>query len=275
MSRAGDVEERVRQVEQLLDAGAGRGRRSRAGASRGSPPSVRVLGRPRARSRPRRRRRSRRAGPARPRRRRSAGSCRRSRPGSAARGGRGRRAPRAGPPAGRPSSVSASSAARMVRPVKSTSSTSTTTRPVTSTGTSVGPSGCDRAQADVVAVEGDVERADRDRRRPRTTRSRRRGGGRSPGRGCSRPTSTRSSAPWLRSTISCAMRVCARRRSVGVEAPGSGTRNDPLARGSARRIRVRRWRAGLSAMRTPPWGPHRSPLTASMPRVAAEPGLRT
>ena len=83
-----------------------------------------------------------RAGPARPRPRRSAGSCPRSRPGSAARGGRGRRAPRAGSPAGRPSSVTASSAARIVRPVNSTSSTSTTTRPVTSTGTSVGPSGC-------------------------------------------------------------------------------------------------------------------------------------
>ena len=42
---------------------------------------------------------------------------------------------------GRPKSVSASSAARIVRPVKSTSSTSTTCRPVRSTVMSVTASG--------------------------------------------------------------------------------------------------------------------------------------
>ena len=173
-------------------------------------------GRPRARRR-RRRRRPRPGAPARPRRTRVG----RFLPTKSARIGSSRW-PRSTSTAsctarGRPSSVSASSAARTVRPVKSTSSTSTTTRPLMSTGTSVGPSGCTAPQADVVAVEGDVERADRDVDGPRTRRWRRRGGGRSRGRGCRGPTSTTSSAPWLRSTISCAMRVCGAAQVVGVE----------------------------------------------------------
>ena len=56
--------------------------------------------------------------------------------------------------------MSASSAARTVRPVKSTSSTSTTTLPGDVDGHLGGPERLHRAEADVVAVEGDVERAD-------------------------------------------------------------------------------------------------------------------
>ena len=55
----------------------------------------------------------------------------------------------------------------MVRPVKSTSSTSTTMRAVEVDGDVGDRLGQHRAEADVVAVEGDVERADRHRRRPR------------------------------------------------------------------------------------------------------------
>ena len=69
--------------------------------------------------------------------RRRAGSCPRSRGGSAARGDPGRPGPRAGPRGAAPSRDSALSAARTVRPVKSTSSTSTTVRSVRSTGMSV------------------------------------------------------------------------------------------------------------------------------------------
>ena len=75
-----------RRVEQRPHVVAGRGRRWRAGGG--------SSGRhPRRCARRRRRRRSRRAGPAPSRCGSSAGSCRRGRRGSAARGGRGRRAP--------------------------------------------------------------------------------------------------------------------------------------------------------------------------------------
>ena len=117
------------------------------------------------RAAPRRRRRARRSSTrTRSRERGRAGSCRRSRPGSAARGGRGRPGPRAGPSAAGPTSPSASSAARTVRPEKSTSSTRTTTLPSTPpAGTSVRSQGPGRAQPQVVAVHRDVERADGDR----------------------------------------------------------------------------------------------------------------
>ena len=80
----------------------------------------------------------------------------------------------------------------------------------------------DRPQTDVVAVEGDVERADRDVARARTiaiASARRRA---IAGPRVWRPMRTRFSAPWLRSTISWAMRVCARRRS---EASNTRVRN--------------------------------------------------
>ena len=121
----------------------------------------RFTGPPR-RAAPRPRRRSRPAGRGPSRGARSAGSCRRSRHGSAAPGGPGRPGPRAGPHAACPGRSSASSAARMVRPEKSTSSTSTTVLPSTAPGRHLGVlQGPGRAQPEVVAVQGDVERADR------------------------------------------------------------------------------------------------------------------
>src|SRR5436190_6698541 len=41
------------------------------------------------------------------------------------------------------------------------------------------------------------------------------------------PTRTTSSAPWLRSTISCAIRVCARRRSTASSTPARNTKRPP------------------------------------------------
>ena len=98
-----------------------------------------------------------------------AGSCRRSRAGSAARGGRGRRARRAARPPGGPTSLRASSAARMVRPENRTSSTRTTVlSSMPPGGIGGGLQRARRAQPQVVAVEGDVERA---RPAPRCPRS--------------------------------------------------------------------------------------------------------
>ena len=86
------------------------GRRPRAGASRVSP-LLSFAARPRGRRR--RRRRPRRAGPVRLRSTASEGSCRRSRPATAARGDRGRRAPRVARPA-----AARARAARRARPAR-------------------------------------------------------------------------------------------------------------------------------------------------------------
>ena len=116
----------------------------------------------------------------------------------------------------RPWSASASSAARTVRPVNSTSSTRTTTWPVRSTGISVTSSGSTGPQC----------RCRRGRRRRRACRAATVGARRSRASAATRrsasgtppvwsPTTTRSSVPWLRSTISWAMRTSARRTSSG------------------------------------------------------------
>ena len=139
-----------------------RDRRSRAGA---------VIGRLTLRTIVAERRRRRRLDVDRSRRGGWAGSCRRSRAGSAARGGPGRPSRPAAPPGAARSRSSASSAARTVRPVKSTSSTSTTVRAV-EVDRDVGDGlGQDRSQADVVAVEGHVEGADGTATRPRSARA--------------------------------------------------------------------------------------------------------
>ena len=85
----------------------------------------------------------------------------------------------------------------------------------------------DLSEADVVAVEGDVERADRhvDVCSKDSIASARRWAIAGPA-GC-RPTRTRSSAPWLRSTISWAMRVCARRRSSASNTRVRNTKRPP------------------------------------------------
>ncbi len=164
-----------------------------------------------ARRRPRRRARSR----ARARRRRAAWgrSCRRSRRGSGARGAPGRPGRRAGSVRGRPKSISASIAARIVRPVNRTSSTSTR---VVAVDVERDPGLVDlgrlRLQPDVVAVEGDVEDPDRDlgpsirwisaaRRRARWSPR------------FAIPMRATRSAPLSRSMISWAIRVRARRTS--------------------------------------------------------------
>ena len=108
---------------------------------------------------------------------------------------------------GRPKSVRAPSAARIVRPVNRTSSTRTTS--AVEVERDVGDLlGQDRPQADAVAVQRHVEDAHRGTR------------GRSPRGAASRcasgtppvcsPTTTTSSRPWLRSMISWAMRHSAR-----------------------------------------------------------------
>ena len=162
-----------------------------------------------------------------------AGSCRRSRRGSAARGGRGRPARRAGRARGRPRSPSASSAARMVRPEKSTSSTRRprSCRRCRRRGRRCGSRARAGSQPQVVAVHRDVERADRDRRaldaRRCASASRR-------ARGTPRvgmPSRTRSSAPLLRSRISWAIRVRARAMSA---ASSTGRRGRRCALGSRR-----------------------------------------
>ena len=177
------VEERVRLVEHLLDAGPVEVLDGEQVLHSLDPPSRPV---PTARSRPRSRRRSRES-----RTRTSsadagrAGSCRRSPRGSAARGGRGPRAPRAGSPAGRPSSVTASSAAR-IGAAGEEHVVDQHHDPAGHVDRHLGRTErLHRPQADVVAVEGDVERA-----RPGTVGllerrdRRRRAGARSPGRGC-------------------------------------------------------------------------------------------
>ena len=73
--------------------------------------------------------------------------------------------------AGRPRSISASSAARMVRPVKSTSSTRTTVLSLIENGMSVPRITGAPAHVEVVAVERDVERAHRTARCRRWRRS--------------------------------------------------------------------------------------------------------
>ena len=62
---------------------------------------------------------------------------------------------------GRPRSLSASIAARTVRPLNSTSSTSTTVLAVTSKGTCVGWTWRREAAVEIVAVHGDIEVAGR------------------------------------------------------------------------------------------------------------------
>ena len=150
------------------DAASARSSRSadrRAVELRGHPRASATVSSDRAgaRSRRRPRRRSPRAGRGRPPRATSARSCRRGRRGSAARGGRGRRGPRAGSPA--------AARSRSARPSPPGSSGPCTARrrrgrpcaPLRSNGISVPLTiGCWRDQRQVVAVEGDVERADRD-----------------------------------------------------------------------------------------------------------------
>ena len=151
--RAGGVEDRERPRR-------GRGRRPRAGCVS-------------CRSSPRRRPISTASAPSISRqqhphllaRARSAGSCRRSRRGSAARGGRGRPARPAARRRGRPSSVSASRAARHgaageqhVVDQDHRAAVDAARR-----ARSVSPERAHAAQAQVVAVQRDVERADRQR----------------------------------------------------------------------------------------------------------------
>ena len=136
-----------------------------------------------------------------------------------------------------------------------------------------GPERHDRPQPDVVAVEGDVERADGHARPPRTTRSRRPGVARARRRGCRARRARRWSAPWLRSTISCAMRVSARRRSAASNTLRAQddrrrprrpeTRNDPRHSGQGRQCRTSRISPRLSCacMLSPPWRPHGIPFT--------------
>ncbi len=103
----------------------------------------------------------------------------------------------------------------MVRPVKSTSSTSTTTWPARSTRDVGHRLGQDRAQADVVAVEGDIEGAEGDLVALDLLQE----GGHRAARGTPpvcRPTRTTSSMPPLRSTTSWDIRVRARWTSGAV-----------------------------------------------------------
>ena len=171
------------------------------------------------------RRRTPRAAPRPSRPARSAGSCRRSRRGSAARGGRGRPAPRAGPPRGRPTSVIASSAARMVRPENSTSSTSTTTLPsMPPCGISVGSSvraGRSRRSSRYIVTSSDPTGTSTPSTAAILAAIRWASG--TPREGM--PSSTRSPAPLLRSRISCAMRVSAREMSPGSRTVRPGGRH--------------------------------------------------
>ena len=112
---------------------------------------------------------------------------------------------------GRPKSISASRAERIVLPVNRTSSTSTTVRPPTSKSMRVSwTSGASSLQADVVAVEGDVEHADghlgfldlEDPSWPAAGRGRRPGRRSRRGRGRRRPCCARGSrgrSAWSRS----------------------------------------------------------------------------
>ena len=120
--------------------------------------------------------------------------------------------------------------------------------------------GQDRPQADVVAVEGDVERADRRaarRRSPRGSPARRRASGTPPV--CS-PTRTTSSRPWLRSMISWAMRQSARWTSSASITRVRATKTPPY--GGV----VRRSRSAIGLV-----SPVRAGLTGPASRSGADP----
>ena len=162
-------------------------------------------------------RRPRRAAPGSARRARSAGSCRRSRGGSAARGGRGRRGRRAGRARGGRSRTAPRSRRGSCGPCRGRRRRGRTVAP--SSGKSSSRRADDRlrverrlaaAHAHVVAVEGDVDRAERDgdaRRAPRSAARRRCASG-TPR--VWMPTSATSSRSGLRSMISCAIRESVR-----------------------------------------------------------------
>ena len=159
-----------------------------------------------------------RAAPGPPRAARSAGSCRRSRRGWAAPGGRGRPGRRAARRAGRPRSFSASRAARTVRPENSTSSTRTTILPsMPAGGTSVRPSaraGRSRRSSRYMVMSSEPvrDRTALDLLRCRAARRRASGTPR-----VGMPSSTTSPAPLVRSRISWAIRVSARRISAALQ----------------------------------------------------------
>ena len=135
---------------------------------------------------------------------------------------------------GRPKSISASSAARIVRPVYSTSSTSRMCRPSSENGISVRRTtgcGADRVPHQVVAIQRDVERAGRhvDARHRLMCAARRAAIGTPRAR---MPMNARSSMPLLRSRISCAMRAMDRDTRYASMTTGMATRtrSEPTAR---------------------------------------------
>ena len=120
-------------------------------------------------------------------------------------------------------------------------------------GCSLRPAGHDRAQPDVVAVERDVDRSD-GHRRARCARSRRRAPRRARRRRAGGRRSTTPSRPRLRSTISWAMRVIARRTS---SAPGPAWDPTHAVWRQRRRQRSATFHSSVRASRDPLHGRRR------------------